>query len=128
MPKSPSSPVDQTAVIRALLRANQDLSRANQDLQNANNNLVAAVEAWLPSDEEADFEPTTRQKKIMAVLKGRALRTDALAGAMKVDRRRLYDAGWLPELMDAGLVGNHPDFGYYSTKEPPPELDENAAN
>lgn len=67
------------------------------------------------------FIPNPFQKRILEMLKGRALRTDALAAAVG-DRSRLYRPGGIKELRERGMVGHHARIGYYRADVPPPEL------
>jgi hypothetical protein len=70
----------------------------------------------------ARFEPNEFQLDILGALEGRILTTDALAAAVKEDRRRLYKPGGLKELVEQGWVKNRPREGYYRPDAPPAEL------
>ena len=67
------------------------------------------------------FIPNGFQEGILAVLNGKALRTDLLGVAVG-DRRRLYRPGGLKELRENGRVGLHSRIGHYRPDAPPPEL------
>ncbi|MBL8795406.1 MAG: hypothetical protein JNM56_15990 [Planctomycetia bacterium] len=68
------------------------------------------------------FIPTDYQKEILAVLDGKALRTDAIA-AKTGNRRGLFrDPGGIPELRAHGLVDWHRRIGFFRPDALPPEL------
>lgn len=72
---------------------------------------------------ERPFVPSPFQRAILEALKGRALRTDALAAKVGGDRRRLFrDPGGLRELEREGRVAHHDSLGFYRPDAPPPEL------
>lgn len=80
---------------------------------------------------EPPFVPLPAHKAILDALDGRALRTDALANAAKLERRSLFNRkrtdgtviiGYLTELADRKLVSNHPRLGYFRPDRPPPAL------
>lgn len=71
------------------------------------------------------------QTQILKVLKGKALRTQALAGACGVEKNKLYQklaSGLHPiqELKDAGFVVLSSKIGYYRPDAPPPEVTQNS--
>jgi hypothetical protein len=103
---SSPQPPDYSAVVRALIRANRELTDALE--------RVVGPPA-LPS-----FIPTPFQQEILAALKGKGLRTDALVAKLECGRSRLYaDPGGLPELQENGLVSHHKRVGYYRPDAPP---------
>jgi hypothetical protein len=65
------------------------------------------------------FVPSIKQDKILDALKGKQLTGDVLADAIHVDRRTVYRRGYLPELIEAGLVVGEPRRGYYRPDQPP---------
>jgi hypothetical protein len=67
------------------------------------------------------FLPSPYQRRILALLDRRALKTDTLQAKMKTDRKSLYKRG-LNELMANGLVQNNRRVGYFRPDAPPPEL------
>lgn len=100
-------------IARSLLRQNQELAKI--------------VEQMLPLP-PARFIPNPFQEEILAALDGKGLRTDALcllvAGGSKhgLYRARGEGGGGLLELMEQGLVANHPRVGYYRPDAPPGEF------
>jgi hypothetical protein len=75
-----------------------------------------------PNDTGEHFTPSDYQLRLLTVLEGRALRTDALAQATREDRTKLFRPGGLKELQEAGLVRHVKEYGYYRPDCPPPEL------
>jgi hypothetical protein len=71
------------------------------------------------------FVPNAVQEAILEHLEGRAMRTDALASAIKIDRRDLFrKPGGIEELRELGMLALHPRLGHYRPDFPPPELSE----
>lgn len=106
----PASDSDLGAVVRSLIRANRELADALEKVVG-------------PADLSAAFVPTDNQQAILAALKGKALRTDAIANKVTCNRRSLFkDPGGLPELIEEGLVSHHRRVGYYRPDAPPPDL------
>jgi len=70
------------------------------------------------------FVPTPLQQEILNALEGKALRTDALANKLGVERSRLFQKpkGGIMELKKEGFVESHPRLGYFRPDAPPPEL------
>lgn len=70
------------------------------------------------------FIPTSLQAKILEVLDGVAMRTDALAVAVGRDRSQLFKKGGINELTDETrrLVVNDRSIGYYRPDSLPPEM------
>lgn len=104
-----ASEVELVEMARTLLRVTQDMAKL--------------LERRLPSA-PPKFIPTPFQSDILAALDGRGLRTDALchlvAGGSKSNLYR--DPGGLPELIEHGLVANHPRVGYYRPDAKPDDL------
>lgn len=85
--------------------------------------LLRILEQLLPGKESSGFVPTPLQESVLAALKGRALRTDALAHKAEVNRRSLFkEPGGLPELIEEGLVAHTKRLGYFRPDAPPPEI------
>lgn len=100
---------DVAALARLLLRQNRELARA--------------LEAALPPADPG-FIPSPLQEQILEALKGKALRTDALANRCGGARRQLFkDPGGIGELIEEGLVAHHQRLGYYLPADPPDDLD-----
>lgn len=72
--------------------------------------------------EPEPFVPNEFQRQILEALDGKALRTDALAGAVGNRRRLFKHPGGISELIEEGLVANHPRCGYYRPDRAPPEI------
>lgn len=112
---SDGNDADLAAVARALLAANQQMVEANAHLAAALARLIPARPAAPPA-----FLPTSFQGEILAALKGKSLRTDALAAKLGCGKSRLFaDPGGVPELIEHGLVGHHQRAGYYRVDAPP---------
>jgi hypothetical protein len=76
-----------------------------------------------PPERKLPFVPTPLQEGILEALKGKALRTDALANKVGCHRNQLFQRpGGLHELREHGMVDNHHRIGYYRPDAPPPEL------
>jgi hypothetical protein len=84
---------------------------------------VSSAAATLQKAPTESFVPSPFQDSILAALEGRALRTDALGGAVG-DRSRLFKPHGLKELREQGLVGWHSRLGFYRVDAPPPQLSE----
>jgi hypothetical protein len=67
------------------------------------------------------FIPTARQRKILALLKGKAKKLAQLATILKVKEPTLCNR-YLRELREQGLVVHNKRIGYYRPDAPPPEL------
>jgi biotin operon repressor len=80
---------------------------------------MAARAALMASGTQVIFSNV--QLAILAALKGRARSLEDLAADVQMSRRTVEDA--VRELTNMGLVKHKPGRGYYSTKEPPPDLD-----
>src|SRR5262245_10655037 len=75
-----------------------------------------------PANRESAFVPNAFQEGILIALDGKAMRTDALGGAVG-DRSRLFrkPMGGLSELREHGLVEHHVRLGFYRPDAPPPD-------
>jgi biotin operon repressor len=80
---------------------------------------MAARAALMASGTQVIFSNV--QLAILATLKGRARSLEELAADIDMSRRTVEDN--VRELTDMGLVKHKPGRGYYSTQEPPPDLD-----
>lgn len=82
--------------------------------------LVKLVESQLPPAEKiSGFVPTPLQEQILMALDGAAMRGEAIAEALDVSKRAIYKKGGINELVDQGLIANHPRLGYYRPDAPP---------
>lgn len=103
------SDVDLKAVVRALVRANREMADAMEKIVG-------------PPPPLTTFVPTDFQQALLDHLKGKALRTDALANRLDCSSSRLFKhPGGIPELVEEGLVEHHKRLGYFRPDEPPPE-------
>lgn len=82
------------------------------------------AEVPAPQEEPPTFVPNAMQGDILAVLDGKAMRTDALAHAVGVNRSSLFRKpnGGMDELKREGYIDIHPRLGYYRLDAPPEEL------
>jgi hypothetical protein len=76
-----------------------------------------------PSPRPVRFVPTGFQDDILAILVGKALRTDALVAILGCERSQFFRRpGGIQELRENGLVDNHERLGYYRPDAPPAVL------
>ncbi len=80
-----------------------------------------------PAREGQPFVPNVFQRRILTALDGKALKLAAL-GAVVMDRPRLTKPHGLQELIEQGLVEQHPRLGYYRPDALPAELQEGESN
>ncbi len=84
-------------------------------------------------DLEGRFVPNAYQIKILDLLDGKSLSSDAIARRLGIDKRQLFKKtsgkghvtfGYLDELKEQGVVGHHDRLGYFRPDRPPLELRE----
>ncbi len=108
------------------------MARANaENIRHAaevNRQLIDSLAEFLGPEPLPEFIPTEFQQELLRALKGKALRTDALAAKLDCPSSRLFKhPGGLPELQEHGLVAHNKRLGYYRPDAPPAEK-EGAAN
>ena len=106
-------PPQDAALARALIRQNREMARQHQE-------LLKFIESSLAPLDESVFIPNPLQEAILAALRGKAMRTDALINKTDSSRRQIFkNPGGIPELQEEGLVAHHPRVGYYRPDDPP---------
>lgn len=110
--------------LHALISLNGDIASLLGDRDS--NGISADVPTDLHSiGAESQLVLNALQIQILKVLKGKGLRTEALASACGVDKSKFYRKSAsgikpLEELKDAGLVTKDGRIGYYRPDAPPP--------
>lgn len=110
MASEPQQP-DHRSALRSAMRMLRDMAE-----------MVERMVGPEPPVEPEPFVPNEFQRQILEALDGKALRTDALAGAVGNRRRLFKHPGGVSELIEEGLLANHPRLGYYRTDNPPPDV------